>query len=77
MLVTAGVRPGDGQMLKVINNLLSFVALEATAEAMALGVPAGLDPAIMPKTFNSGTGRNSPTERKFPHPVVTPGFVVG
>jgi 3-hydroxyisobutyrate dehydrogenase-like beta-hydroxyacid dehydrogenase len=76
-LVVAGSRPGDGQMLKVINNLLSFIALEATAEAMALGVKAGLDPDAMLDTFNSGTGRNSATEEKFPRSVMTRSFDFG
>jgi 3-hydroxyisobutyrate dehydrogenase-like beta-hydroxyacid dehydrogenase len=76
-LVVAGGRPGDGQMLKVINNLLSFIALEATSEAMALGVKAGLDPDAMLDTFNSGTGRNSATEEKFPRSVMTRSFDFG
>lgn len=76
-LVAAGCQAGDGQMLKVINNLLSFIALEATAEAMALGVKAGLDPETMLKTFNTGTGRNSATEEKFPRSVMTRSFDFG
>lgn len=76
-LVVAGASPGDGQMLKVINNLLSFVALEATAEAMALGVRAGLDPEAMLETFNNGSGRNSATEEKFPRAVMTRRFDFG
>lgn len=76
-LVIAGSRPGDGQLLKVINNLLSFIALEATAEAMALGVKAGLDPEVMLRTFNAGTGRNSATEEKFPRSVMPRSFDFG
>jgi 3-hydroxyisobutyrate dehydrogenase-like beta-hydroxyacid dehydrogenase len=76
-LVIAGYRAGDGQMLKVINNLLSFIALEATAEAMALGVKAGLNPDSKLDTFNSGTGRNSATEEKFPRAVMTRSFDFG
>ncbi len=76
-LLIAGTQAGDGQMLKVINNLLSFVALEATAEAMALGVKAGLDPETMLRSFNTGTGRNSATEEKFPRAVMTRSFDFG
>jgi 3-hydroxyisobutyrate dehydrogenase-like beta-hydroxyacid dehydrogenase len=76
-LVVAGSRPGDGQMLKVINNLLSFIALEATAEAMVLGVRYGLDAEAMLDTFNSGTGRNSATEEKFPRSVMPRSFDFG
>lgn len=76
-LVVAGSRAGDGQMLKVINNLLSFVALEVTAEAMALGVRYGLDADAMLDTFNAGTGRNSATEEKFPRSVMPRSFDFG
>jgi 2-hydroxy-3-oxopropionate reductase len=76
-LVVAGTRPGDGQMLKVINNLLSFIALEATAEAMVLGVRYGLNAEAMLDTFNSGTGRNSATEEKFPRSVMPRSFDFG
>jgi 3-hydroxyisobutyrate dehydrogenase-like beta-hydroxyacid dehydrogenase len=76
-LVVAGTRPGDGQMLKVINNLLSFIALEATAEAMVLGVRYGLNADAMLDTFNSGTGRNSATEDKFPRSVMPRSFDFG
>jgi 3-hydroxyisobutyrate dehydrogenase-like beta-hydroxyacid dehydrogenase len=76
-LVVAGSRPGDGQMLKVINNLLSFVALEVTAEAMALGVRYGLDAEAMLDTFNSGTGRNTATSDKFPRSVMPRSFDFG
>jgi 3-hydroxyisobutyrate dehydrogenase-like beta-hydroxyacid dehydrogenase len=76
-IVVAGMSPGDGQMLKAINNLLSFVALEATAEAMALGVRYGLDASSMLETFNAGTGRNSATEEKFPRSVMPRSFDFG
>jgi 3-hydroxyisobutyrate dehydrogenase-like beta-hydroxyacid dehydrogenase len=76
-IVVAGKNAGDGQMLKVINNLLSFVALEATAEAMVLGVRYGLDADAMLATFNAGTGRNSATEEKFPRSVMKRSFDFG
>lgn len=61
-LVLAGPQPGGGQLMKVLNNLLSFLALAATAEAMALGVKGGLSPESMLYAFNHGSGRNSATE---------------
>ena len=76
-LVTAGPQAGDGQMLKILNNLLSFVALEATAEAMTLGVRCGLAPDAMLEVFNHGSGRNSATEDKFPRDVLTRRFNFG
>ena len=76
-VVIAGERPGDGQMLKTINNLLSFIALEATAEAMVLGTRYGLKPETMLQVFNSGTGRNSATQDKFPKSVLPRTFDFG
>lgn len=76
-VVVAGEHPGDGQMLKTINNLLSFVALEATAEAMVLGTRYGLKPETMLQVFNSGTGRNSATQDKFPKSVLPRTFDFG
>jgi 3-hydroxyisobutyrate dehydrogenase-like beta-hydroxyacid dehydrogenase len=73
--------PGAGQTMKLCNNFLSATAMTATAEAMVLGVKAGLDPRIMLDVINSGTGRNTATEDKFAR-VVLPrtfnlGFTVG
>lgn len=76
-IVRAGSEPGSGQMLKVLNNFLSFVALGATSEAMALGVKAGLEPKVMLEVFNTGSGRNSATEEKFPHSVLSRSFNFG
>src|SRR5579862_1105834 len=38
-----GERPGMGQAMKLANNLLSATAMAVTAEAMVMGVKAGLD----------------------------------
>ncbi|MBV7483759.1 NAD(P)-dependent oxidoreductase [Bordetella sp. BOR01] len=76
-LILAGAEPGSGQLMKVLNNLLSFVALAATSEAMALGVKGGLSPAAMLDAFNHGSGRNSATEEKFPRAVLTRSFDFG
>lgn len=76
-LILAGPEPGSGQLMKVLNNLLSFVALAATAEAMALGVKGGLSPAAMLDAFNHGSGRNSATQEKFPRAVLTRSFDFG
>ena len=43
----AGTRPGQAQMLKLLNNLLSLSALAMSCEAMVAGVKAGLDPDLM------------------------------
>ncbi len=39
-----GERPGMGQAMKLCNNILSATSMAVTAEAMVMGVKAGLDP---------------------------------
>jgi 3-hydroxyisobutyrate dehydrogenase-like beta-hydroxyacid dehydrogenase len=72
-----GERPGAGQTMKLANNLLSAAAMAATSEAMVMGVKAGLDPAIMLDVINSGSGRNTATEHKFPKLVLPRSFDLG
>jgi 2-hydroxy-3-oxopropionate reductase len=70
-LTVASDKPGAAQVLKLTNNILSAVALAATAEAFVMGAKGGLDPEVMLGAINAGSGRNSATESKFPT-----GFVV-
>src|SRR5690348_520744 len=72
-----GERPGMGQAMKLCNNVLSATSMAVTAEAMVMGVKAGLDPAQMLEVINSGTGRNTATETKFPNEVITRRFTQG
>lgn len=72
-----GERPGLGQLMKLANNFLSATAIVATAEAIALGVRGGLDPAVMLDVINASTGRNTATEDKFPRQVLTRDFNAG
>jgi 3-hydroxyisobutyrate dehydrogenase-like beta-hydroxyacid dehydrogenase len=72
-----GERPGMGQAMKLCNNILSATSMAVTAEAMVMGVKAGLDPKLMLEIINSGTGRNTATETKFPNEVITRRFTQG
>lgn len=65
-----GEKPGAAQTMKLLNNLLSATALAATSEAVAMGIKAGLDPAVMIDVINSGTGRNSASLDKFPKAIL-------
>ncbi len=65
-----GPEPGMGQMMKLINNLLSATATAATSEAMVLGVKAGLDPKVMIDVINAGSGRSTASEDKFPRAIL-------
>ena len=69
-----GDAPGLGQTMKLTNNYLSAVANVATAEAMVMGVKAGLDPAVMVDVFNASSGRNDSTMNKIPNSVLNRRF---
>ena len=72
-----GEKPGQGQIAKLGNNMLSTAALTLTSEVMAMGVKAGLDPKVMVDIFNAGTGRNSATRDKFPRNILPGTFDAG
>lgn len=72
-----GERAGQAQLLKVINNMMSVSALAITAEAVALGRKAGIDARLMLDVINRSSGRNSATDDKFPHAVLTKTFDFG
>jgi 3-hydroxyisobutyrate dehydrogenase-like beta-hydroxyacid dehydrogenase len=76
-LTIAGDKPGAAQVLKLTNNILSAVALAATAEAFVMGAKGGLDPEVMLAAINAGSGRNSATASKFPQSVLTRSFDYG
>ena len=72
-----GSEPGMGQMMKLINNLLSATATAATSEAVVLGVKAGLDPRVMIDVINAGSGRTTASEDKFPRAILPRSFDYG
>lgn len=72
-----GTEPGQGQAMKLANNVLSATALAATSEALAVAVSNGLDPAVAIQVLNAGTGRNSATVDKFPNQIITGEFNAG
>ena len=76
-LTVAGDKPGAAQMLKLTNNILSAVALAATAEAFVMGAKGGLDPEGIVKVVSAGSGRNSAVQSKFPEAVLTRSFDYG
>ncbi len=72
-----GETPGAGQTMKLVNNLLGAVAIGVTAEGMAFGIKAGLDPAKMIEVLNQSTGINSATRDKWPKSVLPRTFDFG
>jgi 3-hydroxyisobutyrate dehydrogenase-like beta-hydroxyacid dehydrogenase len=76
-VVVVGSKPGLGQTLKLANNLMSAASLAIAAEALAMGVKAGLDPAVMIEVINASSGRNSATQDKIPRHVLNRRFDFG
>ncbi|HEY0439245.1 MAG TPA: NAD(P)-dependent oxidoreductase [Xanthobacteraceae bacterium] len=72
-----GDRPGMGQTMKVLNNLMSATAVAITSEAMVVGAKAGLDASTMLEVINAGSGRNTASADKFPRCVVPRRFDFG
>ena len=70
-------RPGHGQAMKLINNLLSATAMAATSEALVLAAKVGLDPGTALRVLNVSSGRNTATEDKFPRAVLPRTFDYG
>jgi 3-hydroxyisobutyrate dehydrogenase-like beta-hydroxyacid dehydrogenase len=72
-----GEEAGMGQAMKLVNNILSASAMAITSEALVMGAKAGLDADMMIAVINSGSGRNTATEDKFPRCVLTRRFDFG
>lgn len=69
--------PGAAQTMKLVNNLLAATALAATAEAMVMGVKAGLDAQVMIDVLNAGSGGTHASRDKFPRAVLPRTFDYG
>ncbi|HZQ34439.1 MAG TPA: NAD(P)-dependent oxidoreductase [Dehalococcoidia bacterium] len=72
-----GAEPGMGQAMKLVNNILSSMALAASCEALAVAAKAGIDPALAVDVLNAGSGRNSATLGQIPRQVLTGRFEGG
>jgi 3-hydroxyisobutyrate dehydrogenase-like beta-hydroxyacid dehydrogenase len=66
-----GATPGHGQMVKVINNLLSVIAMAASSEAAILAKRAGLDPKLMFDVINVSSGASNASQTKLPKHILT------
>ena len=70
-------KPGAAQTMKLVNNLLAATALAATAEAVVLGVKAGLDAEVVIDVLNAGSGGTHASRDKFPRAVLPRTFDYG
>jgi 2-hydroxy-3-oxopropionate reductase len=72
-----GNEAGQGQLLKLLNNMLSSTAFAITSEAFVAGMRGGLDPEVMMSVINAGSGKNGATLDKFPKHVLPGTFDFG
>jgi 3-hydroxyisobutyrate dehydrogenase-like beta-hydroxyacid dehydrogenase len=72
-----GQKSGMAQTMKLANNFLSATAMAATAEAVAMGVKAGLDAKVMIDVINAGSGRTTASDGKFPQAILPRTFNYG
>ena len=68
---------GTGHAMKIVNNVLSASCLTATAEAIVVGMRAGIDPKRAVEIIAVSSGRSDATLRKFPEFVLPGGFNSG
>lgn len=62
-----GDAPGAGSKVKMINQLLAGVHIAAAAEAMALGIRAGADPAVLYEVISNSAGSSWMFQNRVPH----------
>ncbi len=65
-VVHVGERPGLGQVMKLVNNMLAAANIATLCEALTLGAKAGLDPDRMAEVVNASTGRSMVSEAMLP-----------
>jgi L-threonate 2-dehydrogenase len=66
-LFRLGDQPGIGSKVKMVNQLLAGVHIAAAAEAMALGLRAGADPAQLYEVICSSAGSSWMFQNRVPH----------
>ncbi len=66
-LYRLGDAPGQGSKVKMINQLLAGVHIAAAAEAMALGIRAGADPAALYEVISNSAGSSWMFQNRVPH----------
>jgi len=62
-----GEAPGLGATMKVVHQLLAGVHIAVAAEAMALGIKAGIDPALLFEVVTNAAGNSWMFQNRMPH----------
>jgi 3-hydroxyisobutyrate dehydrogenase len=71
---------GSGQIIKLVNNVMSIGNVAVAAEAMVLGVKAGMDPQRLFEILSTSGGRSHHFLKRFPNVLAgdfTPYFGIG
>ena len=63
-------KSGNGQAVKICNNMLLASSMIAVSEAMNLGVALGIDPILLASIINSSSGRCWSSDTYNPYPGV-------
>ena len=61
-----GGEPGQAQIAKLINNMMSMAGRAVAIEGMIMGMRVGIDPKLLAGFINVSTGRNLATLDDFP-----------
>ncbi len=72
-----GSEVGQGQTLKLVNNLMLAANYAVTSECLVMGAKAGLDPTMMVDVVNRSSGRSFASEMFVPGPVLKREFAFG
>ena len=75
--IRVGDRVGQGQTLKLVNNLMAAANFAVASECLVMGAKAGLDPEVMVDVINKSSGRSFVSEAFVPHPVLQRSFDFG
>ncbi len=62
-----GDAPGMGSKMKTINQLLAGVHIAAAAEALALGIRAGIEPQVLYDVISASAGSSWMFQNRVPH----------
>jgi 3-hydroxyisobutyrate dehydrogenase-like beta-hydroxyacid dehydrogenase len=76
-IYVCGDTPGQAQMVKVANNLMSVACMAVSCEMLVLGARAGVDPKVMMEVINISSGRNGAMQDKVPKHILPRTFDFG
>jgi 3-hydroxyisobutyrate dehydrogenase-like beta-hydroxyacid dehydrogenase len=72
-----GEKPGQAQIVKLANNVMSVTAMAICCEALVLGARAGVDPKVMMEVINISSGRSAASQDKVPKHILSRTFDFG